>query len=700
MTVAADRERIGNVGIIHILDISVANLIAAGEVVERPASAVKELVENSIDAGASAVTVEIAKGGVAFLRVTDNGCGMSGEDAVTCVRRHATSKLHTAEDLLSILTLGFRGEALAAITSVCEFRIMTKRRGDAAGTLLCGAYGKTEEVSETGCPDGTTVICERLFATTPARLKFLKSDASETAAVSQAMERLALSHPEIAFRFLADGVLKFATAGDGKLQNAIYAVYGGAFATKLIPVSGGSEGIRISGYISSPENTRGNRGMQQFFINSRCVKSKTLTAALEAAYRSYIPSEKFPSCVLNLEIPAASVDVNIHPAKLEVKFSREKAVFDAVYSAVRGTLAEKLARPALTLSGHGTLTEAEPAAPSSPEERRPPIRTPLDLLFDAAARKGAESEQAGPCAVQKQEPPADDGIPVDIPPLPAEGGCGFSPRLGAETDMDSLTLRERLYGASVREVLREGMPAAIRETAEQSGMPVKPAEAGPASDSLQNVPAPAARGSTDAGITGAAARPVPEYRIVGEVFSTYVILETEGKLILFDKHAAHERIHFERMRAGMDTGARSVQMLLASEPLALTPAELSAAKEYREELSAVGFEFDISEKEIILRGIPQDLALAEAKSLFSELAASVLESGEPLESQRRAAFERALYQSSCKASVKGGRVYDEAHIRWICENLLRYDCIKFCPHGRPVAFEISKKELDSRFGRT
>ena len=375
-------------GIINVLDISVANLIAAGEVVERPASAIKEMVENSIDAGASAVTVEISKGGIVFMRVTDDGCGMSGEDAVTSVRRHATSKIHSAEDLSSILTLGFRGEALAAITAVSEFRMMTKRKEDGEGTLLSGAYGKVEEVASAGCPDGTTIICEKLFATTPARLKFLKSDSAEGAAVAQAVERLAVSHPEIAFRFISDGSLKFATMGDGKLQNAIYAVYGGAFATRLIAVNGSSGGIAVEGYISAPDNVRGNRGMQQFFINSRSVRSKTLTASLEAAYRSYIPSDKFPSCVLNLKIPASLVDVNIHPAKLEVKFSNEKAVFDALYSAVRGTLAHDITRPELSFSGKGIRTErisSAPAASVVKEAQAPAERTPLDILFEKAA---------------------------------------------------------------------------------------------------------------------------------------------------------------------------------------------------------------------------------------------------------------------------------------------------------------------------
>ena len=661
-------------GIINVLDISVANLIAAGEVVERPASAIKELVENSIDAGASAVTVEISKGGVSFMRVTDDGCGMSGEDAVTSVRRHATSKIHSAEDLSSILTLGFRGEALAAITAVSEFRMMTKRKEDGEGTLLSGAYGKVEEVSSAGCPDGTTIICEKLFATTPARLKFLKSDSAEGAAVAQAVERLAVSHPEIAFRFISDGALKFATMGDGKLQNAIYAVYGGAFATRLIAVNGSSGGIAVEGYASAPDNVRGNRGMQQFFINSRSVRSKTLTASLEAAYRSYIPSDKFPSCVLNLKIPASLVDVNIHPAKLEVKFSNEKAVFDALYSAVRGTLEHDITRPELSFSGKGTRTEkisSAPAASVMKEVQTPAARTPLDLLFEKAAEKGAESEIASRDMSRANAPSdSEDDTPVDVPQLSDNRPATGQQRLGSDTDIRSFEMRERLYGAAVRELRREE--------------PYKPV----------------IREETDAKIAGAASHPVPEYRIVGEVFNCYVILETEEKMIIFDKHAAHERINFERLRANMSSDTPNVRMLLEPISLPLTAEEAQICREYKPELEKVGFEFDASDREASLRALPEDFGMSEAKELFLGLVTGMLEGGEPIETRRRSVFEKALYQSSCKASIKGGRVYDEAHIRWICDNLLRYDCIKFCPHGRPVAFEIGKKELERRFGRT
>ena len=333
-------------GIINVLEQSVANLIAAGEVVERPASAIKEMAENSIDAGATEITAEIKNGGISFLRVTDNGSGMTREDAMLCLRRHATSKIKDAGDLYAIMTLGFRGEALAAIASVTEMRIMTARKDEPFGTIVTASYGALRDVSESGCPVGTTIICEGMFAQTPARLKFMKSNASETAYVASVMEKIAISHPEIAVKFIADGKLRFSTRGNGNLQNAIYSVFG-AVATKFTEVKYSYGGIKVKGYISSPDNVRGNRAMQHFFINARSVKNKTLTAALEQAYRSYIPHDKFPSCVLDISLNHSLVDVNIHPSKLEVKFSDEKAVFDVVYYAVRGALESALSRPAL-----------------------------------------------------------------------------------------------------------------------------------------------------------------------------------------------------------------------------------------------------------------------------------------------------------------------------------------------------------------
>lgn len=723
-------------GIINVLDISVANLIAAGEVVERPCNAVKELVENAIDAGATSVTVEIKRGGISFLRVTDNGCGMSGEDAVTAIRRHATSKIRKASDLTAIGTLGFRGEALAAITAVSEYRIMTKRAADAEGTLVAGAYGKTNEVSPIGCPDGTTIICERLFATTPARLKFLKTDASEGSAVAQMLEKLAVSRPEIAFRLISDGNLKFSTAGDNVLKNAIYSVYGSAFASKLIAVQGGSRGIRVEGYISSPDFVRGNRGMQQFFINNRSVRSKTLTASLEAAFASYLAPSKYPSCVLNIEIPLSLVDVNIHPAKLEVKFSDERSVFDALYSAVRGTLVSAVSRPVLEFTERSIRAEGNLQNTANTPSGE---QTKLDMLFREASQKGAASEEAAPKAeispkimpeiaemVEKREEKAekseekidlgmpkseiaaekhtplmeaprlqkyeildDDDVSVDVPRVrEAPQNPMHRLGLGSNADIGDFDARARLYGSMIKSA-----PSALREIprpAQEELLPEK--------EEVTEVSLP--KETTDAKIPGETAKPIPEYRIVGEVFASYVIIEVEEKMILIDKHAAHERINFERLRANMTSDTPNVQMLLAPDTIEITGVEAEICREYQSELEKVGFEFEVSERDVRLLGIPQEHTRTEARELFVTLVTETMETGEPISLGKRGIFEKALYQSACKSAIKAGRVYDTAHIRWICDNLLRYDCIKFCPHGRPVAFELSKKELDNRFGRT
>ena len=677
-------------GIINVLDIEVANLIAAGEVVERPANAVKELVENSVDAGARTVSVEILGGGVRSLRVTDDGCGMSAEDAVVAVRRHATSKLRRAEDLAAIMTLGFRGEALAAITAVAKFRLLTKRAEDAEGTSLSGEYGKVTDIVPAGCPDGTTIVCESLFSATPARLKFLKSESSEASAVAGALEKLALSHPEIAFRFVSDGALKFSTSGDGNLKNAIYSVYGSAFAKNLITVDGKFGGIGVSGFTCSPENLRGNRGMQQFFINERCVRSKTLTSALEAAYRSYIPGGKFPSCVLHITIPASLVDVNIHPAKLEVKFSDEKAVFDAVFASIRRALSVGISRPEMNLSDLSEKTHEkeklqdlfreaeekgeksekqeiyeEPPKPSAEESRQAPF------VFEART----VSEPSAPVQKPIEKPLArfsfDDDLPVDIPVVSRkeESPVRRVNAFGSVSDFDYL---KTIYASAIRK-------------AEEPKF--EPAPVAPISE------------KTDANIAEAPTKPIPEYRIVGEIFASYIIVETEDKILMVDKHAAHERINFERLRANMDMDTPDVQMILTPEKIAVSTEEAAFCEEYRKDLEACGFEFSVASKEIAVRGIPFGFEKSEARSLFLSIVGEGVNSSVPPESTKRAIFERALYQSSCKASVKAGRIYDGAHLRWICDNLFRYDCVKYCPHGRPVAFEISKKEIDTRFGR-
>ena len=624
---------------INVLDISVANLIAAGEVVDRPASALKELCENSIDAGAKTITAEIKNGGIAFMRVTDDGKGMTGEDAVICVRRHATSKIKTAKDLSAVMTLGFRGEALAAITAVTHTRIMTKRRADASGTVVTVDYGRLEGAEEGGFPDGTTVICEGLFRTTPARLKFLKSDSAEGAACASVMEKLALSHPEVAFRFIADGQQRFATSGDGKLKNAIYSVYGRDFASKLCEIDSKSGGISVSGYVGTPDNVRGNRALQIFFINNRCVRNISLTSALEAAFRSFAPIGKYPVCVLNIGLHAAYVDVNMHPAKLDVKFSDEKSIFDAVYYSVRGALERSLKNPSLSPKNPSPMTEEKLkiisafVSPDAPKHEQ----TKIDMPFEVKYRPY---------------------VPTEKPKDKTESG-EFAP----------VVLPKKVASPDVFDI-----PKAEEEL-------------------------PKINASTDAKLTGFEPKPVPEYRILGEAFDCYVIIEEGERLFLLDKHAAHERINFEKMKAAISGLKPETQLLMIEEKFTLSPQEREACEKYKKEISDMGFDFSIEDKGVILRGVPCDFELSEGRTFFFSLITSLTESEGGLYADGQNYFERALYQSACKASVKAGIKYDDAHVRWICDNFFRYDCIRRCPHGRPVAYEMTKRELDTRFGR-
>ena len=631
---------------INVLDISVANLIAAGEVVDRPASALKELCENSIDAGAKTITAEIKNGGIAFMRVTDDGKGMTGEDAVICVRRHATSKIKTAKDLSAVMTLGFRGEALAAITAVTHTRIMTKRREDSSGTVVTVDYGRLEGAEEGGFPDGTTVICEGLFRTTPARLKFLKSDSAEGAACASVMEKLALSHPEVAFRFIADGQQRFATSGDGKLKNAIYSVYGRDFASKLCEIDSKSGGISVSGYVGTPDNVRGNRALQIFFINNRCVRNISLTSALEAAFRSFAPIGKYPVCVLNIGLHAAYVDVNIHPAKLDVKFSDEKSIFDAVYYSVRGALERSLKNPSLS-----------PKNPSlSPKNPSPMTEEKLKIISAFVSPDAPKHEQT------KIDMPFEAKyrpyVPTEKPTDKTESG-EFAP----------VVLPKKVASPDVFDI-----PKAEEEL-------------------------PKINASTDAKLTGFEPKPVPEYRILGEAFDCYVIIEEGERLFLLDKHAAHERINFEKMKAAISGLKPETQLLMIEEKFTLSPQEREACEKYKKEISDMGFDFSIEDKGVILRGVPCDFELSEGRTFFFSLITSLTESDGSLYADSKNYFERALYQSACKASVKAGRKYDDAHVRWICDNFFRYDCIRRCPHGRPVAYEMTKRELDTRFGR-
>lgn len=662
-------------GKINVLDTQVANLIAAGEVVERPASAVKELLENAIDAGAGKITLEIKNGGISLMRVTDDGCGMTKDDALVCVKRHATSKISCAADLDGIATLGFRGEALAAISSVSRMRIMTRTKNSPTGTVIEFNAGKPVSVEEAGCPEGTSVIVEELFANVPARRKFLKRDAAETAAVAAVAEKIALSRPDISLRFIADGNLRFLTAGDGKLADVIYAVLGRDFAKKLAPVHDMTEGVSVSGFIGTPENCRGNRNYENFFINGRYVRCKTACAALEQAFSSYIPSDKYPACVICLEINPAFVDVNVHPQKMEVKFSNERPVFNAVYCAVRNTLMNRIDRP--------KLADSEPTRLSGDSYRLYndiiSVKTDTDeeaaRIADERERLSAKYEQITVRAEAKEpvphyEPPADvPKISADIPEtFPAVSGQPpASPDITVPQINDNQPPVSDLPDADIS---RENVP-------DISPAPVTPPESG------TEPPA------------------VPWYRIAGVIFNTYVFVELEDRMLIIDKHAAHERIIFEKLRQNMKSGDPASQLLLLPVELTLTPEELAAAEEYRDELYRIGYTFSCADdgKTALIIAYPSALDTAQAKDMFTVLAAQLADGTGDVGTSRERTYEKALYQASCKAAVKGGREDLPENIRWIAEQVLTRSEIRYCPHGRPVAFEMTKSQFEKRFER-
>lgn len=691
-------------GIINVLDPQVANLIAAGEVVDRPASVIKELLENAIDAGSKSVTVEIKRGGITFMRVADDGCGMSRDDVPVCIKRHATSKIRTEGDLDGIITLGFRGEALAAIGSVSTLRIMTKQRESSMGTVLTCTGGEIREIIECGCPNGTTVIVEELFANIPARRKFLKKDSSEALACAAVVEKIALSRPDLSIKFISDGVVKFATSGDGNLQSCIYAVLGRDFAKKLVQVHGMTGGIEVLGYVGTPENIRANRNYQNFFINGRYIKSRTAMAAIEQAFNSYIPSDKFPVCVLELKIHPALVDVNVHPAKLEVKFSNEQAVFDAVYSAVRTALESKLPRPEFSLKTkeqvrHETRTVGAfiplKENPSDIQEGKGTQITMQEMekrsqavsdmhLYNAHAgelpphlRFGKKTEEAPSAPLPfSVDATLDDSIPTS---------SGNEPAFPFNST-PQVTVQKPHTVAPVTEKTVNSAPISAHEPTPVSVQPepIKPQY------SISNIPRPSATKNPIE---------VPFYKYLGEAFNSYVMIEHEGVLIMIDKHAAHERILFEDMKNNIKGGADS-QILMVPLTTSLSNEELDAAQNYRTEIAAMGFEFLASgQKDIEITAIPACITADEAVALFVTVCGNLAAGTGNLEVTRNIFFEQALYQASCKAAIKAGRVYDEATLKWICDRVITDPAIRFCPHGRPVAFELSKDEIEHRFKR-
>ncbi len=686
-------------GKINVLPFAVANLIAAGEVVERPASVIKELMENAIDAGASRITVEIQNGGVTFMRVSDNGVGMTPEDLPIAIRRHATSKIKTASDLDGILTLGFRGEALAAIAAVSDVRIISKTADAQFGAVLEARGGEILSVTEQGCSVGTSVIVENLFANVPARRKFLKKDVTESMAVTANVEKVALSNPDIAFRLIIDGNLKLETAGDGNLQNTIYAVFGKDFASRLIPVESDNDGITVKGFIGRTDNFKANRNYQNFFINGRFVKSKTAMAALEQAYTSYMPPEKFPACVLYLGINPARVDVNVHPAKLEVKFSNEKAVFEAIYYTVRTALESNATRPNIELNFSASRKTQKPFGTGRVSDAVLPVRegnmesiAARQLSYDLEGRTQPQPQMRMTAEEYRNRfAPGVGGEKKPAPVSPAEVHASATPTPTETVQAPPVPQKKPVSTPSVPQ--KETSSAQVPEAA-SAPMPEPP----PPQQRSTPIPVPPPLPSEKP--TETETRPLPSYRIVGEVFHAYVIVETEDKMLLVDKHAAHERILFEQLKAGLSKIEPCSQLLMIPIDVMLTSGEVEALREYEGELERIGFSLRFARNTVSVDAIPEGVENRAVGDMLGTMAGRILDATGSVKLTRDIIFEKALYQAACKAAVKAGREYADGHVKWIIAKLMEIPDITFCPHGRPVALEMSHHTLDRQFDRT
>ena len=626
---------------IQQLPAHIADLIAAGEVVERPASVCKELLENALDAGASAVSVELEKGGLTYLRVTDNGCGMAADQLPTAFLRHATSKLHTASDLAAIHTLGFRGEALAAISAVSRLDVFSREPSSDAGAMLHLEGGVPGEVTAAGCPVGTTVCVRDLFYNTPARMKFMKKDSAEGAAASAVVTQLALSHPDVSFKLLRDGQEVLHTPGNGELLPAVYAALGREFALSLLPVSGSNGDVKVSGFVTKPLAGHGTRARQLFFVNGRLVKSQLLTAAVEEGYRNRLLKGKFPGCVLHITLPADAVDVNVHPAKTVVKFVSDKTVFDAVYHTVTSALDEE-------------------GRPPKPAEK------PFFQTMTAAEFRARPDAPAPKSAVAVPEGRAVGSAPArTYTPVPAPAPAAPVPE--------------------------------VRDVAPEPG---------------KAFTAPTARPGTVYHITPPAATPEPEpeqqaiempdvpvreeapWRIAGEVLKTYIICEDgDGAVWLIDKHAAHERVRFDALKASPVPPME--QLLLTPAAVTLSGEEYGAVLENLPLLERCGFRCeDFGDGTVLVRALPDDVPAAEAASTLEELAQKLLLQRADPETLR----DELLHTIACKSAIKAGMTSDVTELAALVRRVQSGE-IRYCPHGRPVAAKLTRYELEKMFKR-
>lgn len=623
---------------INVLPKYIAEKIAAGEVVEKPASVIKEILENAIDAGATDITVEIRGGGILYMRVTDNGCGIKKDDVPTAFLRHATSKIVEEADLDGINTLGFRGEALAAISSVSKVELITRTADDNVGTRYVIEGGQEIAFEETGCEEGTTVIVRDLFFNTPARMKFLKKDTSEANVIADLVEKIALSHPEIAIRFIRDSKTVITTSGDGKLQSAVYSVLGREFSSTLISADGGNTNIRVSGFVCKPVYCRPKRTSQYFFLNGRTIRSGTAISALEAAYKNSVMVGKFPACVLNITVDPVTVDVNVHPAKTEVRFSDEKAIFDAIYFTVKNALEKGDTRPQISV-------------------KAPPSFKTFDRMTAQEYKQTVITEKVTPKSKVN-----DDAYEKIIEPVKTS------------FVFENKTSNTEEYIKPVRKNVD------ILITKEP--------------DKVENKPAVAVKPVTQVNTPQNEEKEViPEIKLIGEAFSTYIIVEKENSVFFIDKHASHERIIFEKLK---NTQKPECQQLLLPVTVKLSAQQYNAVVSELDLLSKSGFEVDdFGGNTVIIRGVPDNLTGEDTADIFLEVAEGLLNCGS-IEIEK---LDNIYHTVACKAAIKAGYRTSAQEMIRLAQEVLSRDDIMYCPHGRPVAFEIKKRDLEKQFGR-
>lgn len=643
---------------INILPKHIAELIAAGEVVERPASIVKEIMENAIDAGADKITLEIKRGGITYIRITDNGCGIDRDNIRKAFISHATSKISTADDLNAICTLGFRGEALASIAAVSRVEVMTRGENEDVGTRYCIEGGEETVLDEAGCPKGTTLIVRDLFYNTPARMKFLKKDVSEGNAVAAVVDRIALSHPEVSVRFIRDSKDVLFTSGDGKLDSAIYKVLGKDFASTLIPCDYELEGVRVSGYISKPFNARPNRMMQYFFLNDRFIKTRTGMVALEEAYKNSIMVGKFPACVLKIQIAPGAVDVNVHPAKTEVRFANEKMIFNAVYycaksalqqgdTRVQATFQQKVNRQFMPRPAEGKQIKIYEQQLEQIKKEAQPNQDFWTNTTSTEFKKTVESpktetivfnDNSSKFEIEKNEMP--DLVPCFKPTVQ-------EPAPVAQTKPEPVEIKPSIESEPVQPIVEEVQPE------------------------------------------------VEPYRVIGEAFKTYILVERGKKLLIIDKHAAHERMLFEKFKANRD--GIETQMLLAPVTVTLSKEEYSAVLDNLDLLEKAGYYVeDFGGGMVIVNECPTAVADADLAEVIMELAGYLVTSQKELIPEK---LDWIYHSTACRAAIKAGDRTSDYELNKFVESLLNNPDIRYCPHGRPVLIEMSRYEIEKNFGR-